>query len=114
MLTKGDYEKNYFDFAKIDGEEYGNPVSVEEREGKLISGYSLSQNYPNPFNPTTRITYQIPTRGKVEIKIYDVLGRELLTLVNEEQEIGIHEVIFNGIDFYNGVYIYTMKSGQYS
>ncbi|HEX3074765.1 MAG TPA: T9SS type A sorting domain-containing protein, partial [Ignavibacteriales bacterium] len=77
--------------------------------------YSLSQNYPNPFNPSTTIKYSIAEAGKVELKIYNMLGQEITTLVNEMKNAGRHEVKFNaaGMNLSSGVYIYRIKSGSF-
>lgn len=76
--------------------------------------YSLSQNYPNPFNPITKISYAIPKSGLVTMKIYDVLGRELLTLVNQELQAGYYMVDFDGTNFSSGVYYYRLESGTFT
>jgi len=75
--------------------------------------YKLEQNYPNPFNPTTVISYQIPQQGFVTLKIFDVLGKEVATLVNEEKPAGVYEVSFNAVDLASGVYIYRMKVNDF-
>jgi len=75
--------------------------------------YSLSQNYPNPFNPVTKINFAIPKQGIVSLKIYDVLGREVKTLVNEIKTAGFYSVDFNGNDFASGVYFYRLESASF-
>jgi len=75
--------------------------------------YSLEQNYPNPFNPSTKIRYQLPKETKVTIKIYDILGAEVISLVDENKEPGYYEVEFNGIDLSSGIYIYRMIAGDF-
>ncbi len=77
------------------------------------SFYSLEQNYPNPFNPTTKINFALPQRGVVILKVYDLLGREIETLVNEEKEAGYYDVIFDGSEFSSGTYIYTLNTGNF-
>jgi len=75
--------------------------------------YSLLQNYPNPFNPSTTISYQIPKAGHVEIKIFDLLGRELSMLVNSDMSAGKHEVKFDGSNLSSGVYFYRMTAENF-
>ena len=89
------------------------PTAVEETEGIVIN-YSLSQNYPNPFNPSTTIKWQQPGTGFVTLKIYDVLGREVITLVNDELNAGKHEIEFNSHssevrNLSSGIYFYQLK-----
>ncbi|MBI5402782.1 MAG: T9SS type A sorting domain-containing protein [Ignavibacteriae bacterium] len=81
---------------------------------KTADKFELFQNYPNPFNPTTNIKYQISSTGFVSLKIYDLLGKEVVTLVNEKQESGEYEVIFNGSGLSSGVYFYRLSSGDFS
>ena len=75
--------------------------------------YSLSQNYPNPFNPTTKINFSIPKQGLVTIKIYDVLGKEVVTLLNENKSIGNYEVEFDGSNLASGAYFFRMESSDF-
>ncbi len=75
--------------------------------------YELSNNFPNPFNPSTTIRYQIPQDGIVTLKIYDILGSEVATLVNEEKVAGKYEVNFNASSLASGVYIYKIQSGSF-
>ena len=81
---------------------------------EVINDFFLSQNYPNPFNPVTTITYQIPQTGFVTLKVYDILGREVATLVNEEKPAGSYEVKFIGNGLTSGIYFYQLKAGDYS
>ena len=96
----------------------GNPVSVEDEQNP--DGFELSQNYPNPFNPSTAIRYTIPsvTLSGVEgvlvtLKIYDVLGNEVATLVSEEQTAGTYEVEFSADGLASGMYLYTLQTDSY-
>jgi len=75
--------------------------------------YDLSQNYPNPFNPVTTINYDLPTDGIVTLKVYDILGRELKTLVNEMKTAGYHKIQLNAADLASGAYFYQMKAGDF-
>ena len=88
-----------------------NPVtSIINNRNLQIQSYLLSQNYPNPFNPSTRINYELPVLSKVIIKIYDILGREVTTLLNETKNPGKYEVIWNAANYTSGVYFYTIKA----
>ncbi|HSD62690.1 MAG TPA: T9SS type A sorting domain-containing protein [Ignavibacteriaceae bacterium] len=72
--------------------------------------YRLEQNFPNPFNPTTKIQYQLPFNSKVTLKVYDILGEEVSTLVNEVQDAGYKEILFNGSNYSSGIYIYRITA----
>lgn len=75
--------------------------------------FSLSQNYPNPFNPITSITFSVPERQSVSIKIYDILGKEIITLIDEIKEAGEHRVTFSASDLNSGIYFYVMCSNGF-
>lgn len=77
------------------------------------SSYYLSQNYPNPFNPITTINYSIPTPDQVSLKVFDILGREVVTLVNEKKEAGTHTIEFDASKLMSGVYFYQIKVGSF-
>ena len=76
--------------------------------------FYISQNYPNPFNPTTIINYSVPTRTFVSLKVFDILGREIKTLVNEEKSAGNYSVNFNGVNLSSGVYFYSISAGNFT
>ena len=84
---------------------------VEINLNKEMS-YSLGQNYPNPFNPSTNISYSLPNDSYVSIKVYDVLGKEVMTLVNENKKAGSYKINLNCSSLNSGVYFYTMKAGN--
>jgi predicted phosphodiesterase len=83
-------------------------------ENKIEYNYYLSQNYPNPFNPHTIISYQLPVISNVTLKIYDILGSEVATLVNGEKDPGIYQVQFDGTNLASGIYIFRLKTDSYS
>ena len=92
----------------------GSGISgVFDRENSIVR-YSLFQNYPNPFNPTTVINYQLPTGSYTTLKIYDVLGREIATLVNEIKNSGTYTVEFEAHSLSAGVYFYRLQAGKFS
>jgi glycosidase len=89
-------------------------VSVDDNHAGVIPAeFKLYQNYPNPFNPTTTIKYQVKEAGKVMLKLYDILGAEVTTLVNEEKSPGTYQVEFNASSLSSGVYLYRMQAGDY-
>ena len=79
----------------------------------IITTFTLYQNYPNPFNPVTTISYQIPRQSFVSLKVFDILGSEVVTLVNEEKAAGYYEINFSGKGLSSGVYFYTISAGKY-
>ena len=87
-------------------------TSVEKKE--LVATYDLSQNYPNPFNPVTKINYTLPQADFVTIKVYNLLGEVVATLVDGEKPVGKYEVTFNGNNLSSGIYIYKMQAGRFS
>ncbi len=95
--------------------QYSAVTSVhEENASNTPNRFSLSQNYPNPFNPTTTINYKLPMSGAVTLKIYDALGREVATLVNEQQTVGSYSATFDASKLPSGVYFYRIRAGDYS
>jgi photosystem II stability/assembly factor-like uncharacterized protein len=90
--------------------EYSQIVEVEI---PFVNEFSLSQNYPNPFNPSTTLQYAIGSRQFVTLKVYDLLGREVATLVNEEKPDGEYEVEFNAANLPSGIYFYQLKAGSF-
>ncbi len=85
-----------------------------ENIAELPTEYSLSQNYPNPFNPSTVISFSMVENGFVNLKVYDISGKEILTLVNESKNAGRYEVKFDGSRFASGVYFYKITAGNFS
>jgi hypothetical protein len=89
-------------------------TSVEEVAGELPSGYTLSQNYPNPFNPTTTIEFSMPQSGFASLRVYDLLGREIATLLNEEKPAGSFRATFDASHLTSGTYYYVLKAGNFT
>lgn len=89
-------------------------TSIEENTSLIPDEYFLSNNYPNPFNPITHINYQIPEKQLVEIKVYDVLGKEVASLVEQELSAGFYTVSFDASQLSSGVYFYRMQAGDFN
>jgi len=88
-------------------------VSIKDMDRNTVLTYQLEQNYPNPFNPTTTIGYTIPKSGKVELKIFNLLGQNVAILVNQYQNPGTYKVAFSGFDLPSGIYFYSIKSAGF-
>jgi hypothetical protein len=87
---------------------------INSKDPFYIDHFELKQNYPNPFNPITIISYQIPQPGFVSLKVFDVIGNEVATLVNEEKSTGKYEINFDGTKLTSGVYFYNLQTGNFS
>jgi hypothetical protein len=107
----GSINPAFYDAWDYDLHKPKRPTSVFEA-GQPVT-YELAQNYPNPFNPTTKIEYAIPAQSKVELKVYNVIGQEVATLVNEIQAAGVHHVKFNALSLASGVYFYRLSAGDF-
>jgi hypothetical protein len=81
--------------------------------GELPASYLLDQNYPNPFNPTTTINYQLPTTCHVSLKVFDILGREVATLVDHVEQPGYRSSHWNATNVSSGVYLYRLQAGSF-
>lgn len=101
--------RNNGSISKSDGLTAVIPISTN-----TPGSYQLSQNYPNPFNPTTNIRFAIPKNSLVTMKVYDALGREVTTLVNEFKNAGTYQVDFNALNLSSGIYFYTIKAADFA
>lgn len=88
-------------------------TDIDDEKILLPEDFDLFQNYPNPFNPTTTIRYSLPEESFVSIKVYDILGRLIVSLVEEEKPIGYHEIQFNAVSIASGTYFYRMEAGDH-
>jgi hypothetical protein len=91
-----------------------NYIGIAANNRDIPKVFSLSQNYPNPFNPSTKIDFAIPKAGMVKLVVYNVLGAEVATLINENMQPGYHSVTFNGINLASGVYFYKITAGDFT
>jgi hypothetical protein len=99
----------------------GGLTDISDDKNELPSGFNLSQNYPNPFNPSTAIKYTVPSviasgtkqSQFVTLKVYDLLGNEVVTLINEEKSAGSYEVNFNAAGLPSGIYFYKLQAGSF-
>jgi len=91
-----------FEYSKVIEIDVGTPIE-----------YELSQNYPNPFNPTTTIKFSIPEKGNVKLMVYNILGEEIATLLNEVKEAGVHTINFDAAELKSGIYFYKLEFGNF-
>ena len=91
----------------------GGLTFLSNNVNEISARFSLEQNYPNPFNPTTSIRYAIPKNGFVKLIVFDALGREIESLVNETQSAGVYEVTFDAPHYSSGIYYYRLSAGDF-
>jgi len=104
----------YYRLKQVDFNGRYEYSKVLEVDLQIIKEFALEQNYPNPFNPVTTIGYELPKESDVAIKVYDILGKELTTLVKGKEQAGVHEVRFDGSQLGSGIYIYRMSVDNYT
>jgi hypothetical protein len=110
--TNEDYHEGTQMF--IDDIELSMDVSSGVNDDVIINSFELKQNYPNPFNPSTIISYSVPQNAFVTLKVYNILGNEVSTLVNEQKAAGNYNVTFNASQLTTGIYFYTLQSGNFT
>jgi hypothetical protein len=98
----------------INGVQYGQMLGITQTTSEVPNEFSLLQNYPNPFNPTTKLKFQMPKLGLAKLVVYDLLGKEIQLLVNQQLSPGTYEVDFDGSNLPSGVYYYKLESGTYT
>jgi hypothetical protein len=108
----GSINPAYFDAWDYDLRKPKTPNGVVEGTQPLV--FELAQNYPNPFNPSTRISFSIPAQAKVVLKVYNLLGQEVATLLNEVRPAGVHNVRFNAQNLASGMYLYRIVAGDFT
>jgi hypothetical protein len=113
-VDKNSFGTTYYRLKQIDFDGAFEYSKVVEVNSLADLKYDLEQNYPNPFNPTTTISYSIPENSFVTIKVFDVLGNEVASLVNEEMETGRHKIDFNAANLSSGVYYYSITAGNFT
>jgi hypothetical protein len=92
---------------------FGATGVIAQQEPVVVTGYLLNQNYPNPFNPTTEIQYQLPVNGKVTLTVYNMLGEEIATLIDDNQSAGAYRITWNATDLPSGMYFYQLKTNNF-
>lgn len=107
----GSINPTYYDRFNF---ETGQPILTVQRDDAIPVKFALEQNYPNPFNPTTTINYSIPVNGFVTMKVFNILGQEVMTLVNAEHAPGNYQVTFNANALSSGVYFYKIEAGSFT
>jgi len=101
-------------YAKINGQEYGSLISDVCKDASGAITFYLFQNFPNPFNPATTINYSLSEAAFVQLKVFDVLGRDIKTLTDKFQSAGNYKIEFDASDMPNGVYIYKLTAGNFT
>jgi hypothetical protein len=110
-----DYSFGEYKLEPRKDDDFGTISAINYREeGVIAKEFVLSQNYPNPFNPSTTIRYSLPVPGTVQLKIFNLLGQEVMTLVEGEQKAGSYVVVFDASRLASGVYLYQLKTDRYS
>jgi hypothetical protein len=89
-------------------------TSLANNKRDIPERFILSPNYPNPFNPSTTIKYDLPKQSRVKLVVYDILGREIATLVDEIQKAGSYQAVWNASRFASGVYFYRLQTGSFT
>jgi hypothetical protein len=113
FLYNQDCTTNGF-YVFLDDVEVSNPIGVQPISGNLPKTYALRQNYPNPFNPTTNFEFDLPKAQYVNIVLYNTLGQQVSTLLNEFKQAGTYKVSFNGSDLPSGTYLYRISAGDFT
>jgi len=113
-LQKDEKELRYVEDLKLLMTKGNTDSKVIDNKDYIPQEFILNQNYPNPFNPATNISYSIPVSSFVTLKVYDITGKEIVTLVNEFKQNGSYQVTFNGINLPSGVYYFRLKSGEWN
>ena len=106
-------EFHIYTTVKLPAPEEGILSGIEGASGETVTDYRLEQNYPNPFNPSTTIKFDVADFGLVNLKVYDVLGNEVATLINKELPAGNYRVTFDASQLASGVYIYRLRAGGF-
>ena len=114
MLITNNYIFSGIDENSVWRRAYTDIIGIKNISTEVPSGFSLSQNYPNPFNPVTNLEFGISDLGFVTLKVYDLLGKEVSTLVNEKLNPGTYRVEFNAGSLTSGVYFYRLSTGDFS
>jgi len=108
-----DERDNPFKAVLVQYAEIVDPTAIRSDDWRKPAGFALYQNYPNPFNPATHITYSVKKKCHVTLRVYDILGHEVKTLVDKVQPAGNFKVFFNGAELASGVYVYSLLAGDY-
>jgi plastocyanin len=116
LTTAGayNYECSFHVAFGMVGSINANPIGIINQNSEIPHKYQLFQNYPNPFNPSTQIRFDLPVGGYTKVTIYDLIGNELLNLVNENLEAGKFSVTWDASNYPSGLYFYKITSGSYS
>jgi len=109
----GDVNQQFTHNTNFTDIQWPNPTSIVKEDGLIAESYQLLQNYPNPFNPTTKIKFTISEQSFVTLKVFDILGNEIATLVNETLESGAYDTSFDAVHLNSGVYFYSLQTEKF-
>jgi plastocyanin len=100
-------------FPSMVGSFNASPIGIKPISNKIPSSYNLYQNFPNPFNPVTKVKFDIAVSGNVKLTVYNIIGQETSSLVNEHLNAGTYEIDWNAGNIPSGIYYYTLRAGSY-
>ena len=101
------------DWFMFSGHSYTPTVGIKENNKIRMNTFKLNQNYPNPFNPLTHIDYSVPRKSYVTLRVFNILGQEVVTLFDGQRDAGNYTAIFNGRDLVSGIYLYQLQAGNF-
>ena len=110
----GDVVENFTHNTNFTDIQWPSATGVSEEEGLTPGKYILEQNFPNPFNPSTTINFSIPQKNFVSLRVFNIIGEEVSTLINEEKDAGSYHIKFNALNIPSGIYFYKITAGSFS
>jgi hypothetical protein len=113
-VPNGPFDEHYFGYNVKITYKLTNVTGISTNKSNVPTSFSLEQNYPNPFNPTTTISFSLPSKSFVSLKVFDITGREVATIVSEEMSSGTYSRLWNAANVSSGIYFYRIQTGSYT